>query len=221
MQNKHLCTKTFLRILALFVALLCWPANTVITTITAQSVALQSEEQITTPTIGPSVAAELEGEILAISTDDDVQISSYDGFAIEIPKIALFKDIETHVDPTNPQVYLPVIDEKVAHGLTTSLPGQTGGNTYLFAHSKEHYEASTPDKGWFTRIDELGIGDVIFLHYNGRIFKYTVKEAFIVDPSAVEVYTSTSPYSTYSLTLQTCYPRGTTEKRLIVRAMGE
>ncbi len=148
--------------------------------------------------------------------------TSMDEFSINIPKINLQKEITANVDPTDKDEYLQVIDKTVAHGLYTALPNSPGGNTYLFAHSKNSSNGETPDGGWFTRIDELNSGDKIIVTYKGERYVYTVTESEVVEPEQTDVYTPESPFGEKSsLTLQTCYPRGTTEKRIIVTAIGE
>lgn len=143
-------------------------------------------------------------------------------FFIEIPKISLAHTILSNVDPSNKNEYLAVMDKGIAHGKYTALPPDPDGNVYLFAHSRATTEEDTPQGGWFTRIDELEMGDVITLFYHGQTYTYTVATSFIVDPDEVSVYSGTSLYPGHrSLTLQTCYPRGETTQRLIVKAIGE
>lgn len=111
------------------------------------------------------------------------------------------------------------MEEKIAHGKGTPTPAIPGGNTYLFAHSKNEYNGSTPEGAWFTRIDELNEGDLIYIHYHSKDYTYVVRDTFTVTPEKTNVYTATSPFEyNRSLTLQTCYPRGDISGRLIVLA---
>lgn len=143
-------------------------------------------------------------------------------FWIEIPQIDLIKDITLNVDPSDRDEYLDVIDQTVAHGKYTSLPYITGGNTYLFAHSMELEDGQIQPGGWFSRIDELKVGDKIVLGINDERYTYKVINSRIVDPLETSVYTGESSFDgSNTLTLQTCYPRGTTEQRLIVQAISE
>ncbi|MBN1619004.1 sortase [Candidatus Dojkabacteria bacterium] len=140
-------------------------------------------------------------------------------FSIEIPKIELEHDIKENVNPAQSEIYMPILDQYIAHGLGTALPDEYNGNTYLFAHSKNSYGWTTPDGGWFTRLDELVLGDTIYIRYNGTLYKYVVEDILIVTPEETYVYRANSWFDdTSSLTLQTCYPRGTTDKRLIIIA---
>ncbi|MFH1546871.1 MAG: class E sortase [bacterium] len=143
-------------------------------------------------------------------------------FYIDIPKIGLKKDITSNVDPSDKEEYLDTIERSIAHGMYTALPYVQGGNTYLFAHSKLSENGQTPEGGWFTRIDELTTGDTVTLYLNDNQYTYTVKNRIIVDPLDTSVYTGESMFDGHnSLTLQTCWPRGTTEKRLIVQAISD
>lgn len=142
-------------------------------------------------------------------------------FAIHIPAIGLDHEIVMNVDAGDPQTYLPIIEQFVAHGAGTALPTATNGNIYLFAHSRTAPQGVTPHGGWFTRIDELTSGDSIILDYNGNRYNYSVVFSKIVDPSETDIYTGISVFDgNTSLALQTCYPRGTSTQRLIVYAIG-
>ena len=142
-------------------------------------------------------------------------------FSIEIPAISLSHTIVPDVDPADKEEYLSVIESYVAHGAYTALPPDEDGNVYLFAHSRRAPQGYTPPGGWFTRIDELKAGDIITLHYHDQTYTYTVTTSFVVDPEETYVYQPISIYPDHrSLTLQTCYPRGETEQRLIVWAIG-
>jgi len=147
--------------------------------------------------------------------------SKIDIFELNIPTISLAHAITPNVDPTDKSEYLSVIEKTVAHGENTALPSDPDGNTYLFAHSRNDYSGKTPNGGWFTRIDELQPGDTITVTLNSRIYTYIVTGSEIVNPETLGVYTKYSKFEgSRSLTLQTCYPRGSTSKRLIVYAVG-
>lgn len=143
-------------------------------------------------------------------------------FWIDIPDIDLHHDIKENVNPVNEDEYMDVMEDYVAHGRFTALPPADAGNTYLFAHSMSASGDVTPEGGWFTRIDELEKGDIIYVNYHGNLYIYTVTEREIISPLDTSVYTGNSIYGEHrSLTLQTCYPRGGTELRLMVYAVGE
>ncbi len=67
-----------------------------------------------------------------------------------------------------------------------------GSNTVLVGHNP----------GAFSSLDQLQIGDVIYLYDAADVFKFAVTKTFTVDETALWVYYSTS---TQQLTLFTCY----------------
>ena len=154
-----------------------------------------------------SIFAQESGQ--KIEVDENIHLSNE--FKIEIPSIGLSKEIETNVDPREKEIYGPVIEQKVAHGMFTKLPDETAakdsGNVYLFAHRDG-------DSPFFSRLGELEVGETIYVYYGGKKYIYGVSEYFIVDPKDTSVYTGDSPSPT--LTLQTC--NNGIKERLIVRA---
>lgn len=137
-------------------------------------------------------------------------------FGIEIPAIGLKHEIAYSIDPRNKDVYLPVLEEYVAHGMFTSLPSTEPGRVYLFAHSKVASEGVTPYGGYFSHLHELKNGDSVVVRYNGKQYTYVMRERIIVEPTETSVYTGNSKKA--EVALQTCYPPGTTDMRLIVFA---
>ena len=100
----------------------------------------------------------------------------------------------------------------------TVFPG-VGGNIYLFAHSTDAFWNVGRYNAVFYLLKELSNGDEIDVFYNGVRHKYIVYNKSIADPSEVRYLTEVVPYE--KLTLQTCWPPGTTLKRLLVFARPE
>lgn len=233
-KNHQIIKKQVLLFLAAIVFLFAWPANTIITRISAFSVTDQENASNTASSNASSQNGATQANSRGTNSSRLEPVgdtapnrpyvlpqsqSATQEFFIEIPKIGLRRDIQANVDPTKPEIYFPVMENFVAHGLGTSFPNEKNGNVYLFAHSKQATGSETPDGGWFTQIDQLVPGDQILLHYNGMIYTYTVKTSFVVDPFETGVYTNKSPFpGKNAVTLQTCYPRGDTSARLIVEA---
>src|SRR3989344_2013013 len=59
-------------------------------------------------------------------------------FSILIPKIGANARVFPNIDPSNPDIFLPVLQKGVAHAAGTVFPGQAG-NIYLFAHSADNF----------------------------------------------------------------------------------
>lgn len=136
-------------------------------------------------------------------------------FSIVIPKIGAVAPIIANVDPSDSKKYLPALRNGVAHALGTKYPGEEG-NTYLFAHSTDSFYNVGRYNAVFYLIGKLDSGDEIDLFYKGKKLTYVVYDKKVVDANASEYLGKIGDGST--LTLQTCYPPGTTLKRLIVLA---
>ena len=138
---------------------------------------------------------------------------SYD-FGIVIPKIDANARVFPNIDPNKEEEFLPILRKGVAHAKGSSFPGQ-GKNIYLFAHSTDAFYHLGRYNAVFYLIGKLELGDEIDIFYKDKLFKYFVFEKKVVPPQAVEYLKSSGEEI---LTLQTCYPPGTTLRRLIVRA---
>ncbi len=135
-------------------------------------------------------------------------------FGIVIPKIGANAKVFPRIDPFNKNEFLPILRKGVAHAQGSSLPGQ-GGNIYLFAHSTDAFFNAGRYNAVFYLIGKLENGDEIDVFYKNKLYRYSVFEKKVVEPQAVQYLW---PTKEETLTLQTCYPPGTTLKRLIVRA---
>jgi len=137
-------------------------------------------------------------------------------FSIVIPKIAANAKILANVDPADEKIYLPVLQEGVAHAQGTAFPGE-GGHIFLFAHSTDYFWNVGAYNAIFYLLGKLEKGDEVNIFYKGQRFVYKVIDKKIVDPKQVEYLTRKS--NKEFLTLQTCWPPGTTFKRLLVFAV--
>src|SRR3989344_8353375 len=136
-------------------------------------------------------------------------------FSIVIPKIGANAKILTNVDAGDKKAYLEALNKGVAHALGTKFPGEQG-HIFLFAHSTDYFWNVGSYNAVFYLLSKLDKSDEVDLFYNGQRFVYQVTGKTIVDPSQVEYLTRKS--NKEFLTLQTCWPPGTTLKRLLVFA---
>jgi len=136
-------------------------------------------------------------------------------FSIVIPKIAANAKILANVDSTDEKIYLPALQKGVAHAQGTAFPGE-GGHIFLFAHSTDYFWNVGAYNAVFYLLGKLENGDEVNIFYKGQRFVYKVIGKKIVDPKQVEYLTRKS--NKEFLTLQTCWPPGTTLKRLLVFA---
>jgi sortase A len=108
-------------------------------------------------------------------------------------------------------------DNGIVHVPETSLPwsDSTHRNVYLAGHRIGY--PGTESHLVFYNLDELGKGDEILLKdRDGNPYKYRVTENFLAGP--FESWVMGKMRGRDMLTLQTCTPIPTFEKRLIVRA---
>ncbi len=139
-------------------------------------------------------------------------------FGIIIPKIGANAPIFPNVDASKADSYLPILQKGVAHAAGTVFPG-VAGNIFLFAHSTDNFWNVGRYNAIFYLLKELENGDEIDVFFGGIRHVYRVVNKLIVKPSEVHYLTETTPYE--QLSLQTCWPPGTTLKRLIVLARPE
>src|SRR5215207_7987587 len=105
----------------------------------------------------------------------------------------------------------------VVHEPETSLPWSNTPqrNVYLAAHRLGYY--GTSSRLVFFNLDKLREGDRVVLEdRSGKAYEYRVSEVFVVDPT--DVWVMGQVRGRDMVTLQTCTPVPTFEKRLIVRA---
>ena len=136
-------------------------------------------------------------------------------FSIIVEKIGADAPIVPNVDAANKDTYLAALRRGVAHALGTSFPGQPGV-TYLFAHSTDTIFNVPRFNAIFYLLKDLGPGDKVVIFFAGRRYDYVVEQTKITEPADVSYFTMKTDEQI--LVLQTCYPPGTTWKRLLVIA---
>lgn len=136
-------------------------------------------------------------------------------FSIIVEKIGADAPIIQGVDASNKLVYNAALKRGVAHALGTSLPGQPGVS-YLFAHSTDTIFNVPRYNAVFYLLNDMVVGDRIVIFFNGKRYDYITTEKKITSPEDVSYFTLKT--TEQILVLQTCYPPGTTWKRLLVVA---
>lgn len=173
---------------------------------------------LTLVTIYPVAKLEVSYNITTLSRDEESQEEPLKppntDFAIVIPKISATSAIVADVDPYNSVIYQRALTQGVAHAKGSSYPGG-GSNTFLFSHSSANFFEASRFNSVFYLINKLETGDAINVFFNDEEFPYSVTTKQIVSSDAV---TYLQPTDSETLTLMTCWPPGTTLKRLIVTA---
>ena len=136
-------------------------------------------------------------------------------FGIVIPRINVNASIIKNVDPYLTNEYQQALVNGVAHTKKTGLPGE-GRNIFIFAHSSGNFYQANHYNSVFYLLHKLVPGDSILLFFNQTEFSYKVRNIAYVEETEMS-YLQNENY-TETLTLMTCWPPGTTLKRLIVTA---
>ena len=132
-----------------------------------------------------------------------------------IPKIGANAKIIPNVDPYNSREYQIALTKGVAHAKGTVLPGNVG-NSFIFSHSSVNFLEASRYNSIFYLLHNLETGDEIEAYVEGQKFVYRVTGKQMVAAGDVSFITKKTTEST--LTLMTCWPPGTTFKRLIITA---
>jgi sortase A len=96
-----------------------------------------------------------------------------------------------------------------------AMPGEIGNSVYS-AHSSNDWLDQSKYKFAFARLEQIKEGDSIYINYNSKRYVYTVTHTKVVLPT--DVAALTDPIDKPILTLITCVPLGTADKRLLVFA---
>jgi LPXTG-site transpeptidase (sortase) family protein len=86
-----------------------------------------------------------------------------------------------------------------------------GGNTVITGH---RFQYMPPNNKTFYNLNKVKKDAKIFLYWKGKEYIYIVSDIFIVEPEQVEIEANTQENI---LTLYTCHPLWTADKRYVVR----
>lgn len=136
-------------------------------------------------------------EVLNLSEDG---VMAY----IEIPKISVYLPI--YHGTSN-----EVLEKGVGHIQSTSIP--IGG---ISTHSVLTGHTGLPSAELFTRLDELDIGDIFYIHVLNEVLTYKIYETKVILPDDIDELQITSGRDL--VTLVTCTPYGVNTHRLLVKA---
>lgn len=155
------------------------------------------------------------GEVIS-GAKEQVLVPEDPLFSVVIPKIGANARIFPNIDPNNEGEFLKTLTQGVAHAKGTVFPGMKG-TTYLFAHSTDNWWNVGRYNAVFYLLKELSTGDEIAVFFEGKRYNYQVTDSIISDPKDVDLLVN-SRGEEEKLVLQTCWPPGTTWKRLFVVA---
>ncbi len=135
-------------------------------------------------------------------------------YVLTIEQIGVRAPIILNVDGTNKKAYLQAIEDGVAHYKGTATPGQLG-NSFIFGHSSYFKDKPGRYKEIFSRLDKVKKGDLVEIRHQQEKMTYKVSEGRIVKADDLSVL---EPTDQETLTIMTCWPPGTIDKRYVVRA---
>lgn len=137
-------------------------------------------------------------------------------FSIYVPKISAKASVFENVSPADPKAYMQALQKGVAHAAGSVFPGMQGA-AYLFAHSTDAPWNVAQFNAVFYLLRELEEGDEVYVFFLDDIYKYKVSRKHIVESEDV-TWLKDAKEGPERLILQTCWPPGTSLKRLIVVA---
>lgn len=153
---------------------------------------------------------DMSSDLLNINNKIFKEINSNDGTLINrisvigiinIPKIKLNLPI---IEGTSENE----LSQAIGHLDGTSMPGEIG-NSVLAGHRSHTFSR------FFNRLDELELGDYIYIKTKDGLQKYEVYEKKIVKPTDLSVLKPLKEETT--ITLITCHPLYSSKKRLILK----
>jgi len=154
----------------------------------------------------------------ALNKPKNLEIKPIDKeFGIVIPKIGANAKIIANVDPYNANTYQNALTKGVAQARGTAMPSEIG-NMFLFSHSSVNIIDASRYNSVFYLLSKLEKDDEIDVYFKQKKYKYKVSEIKLVDAKDVSYLNPRTKNK--QLTLMTCWPAGTTYKRLLVIARG-
>ena len=157
----------------------------------------------------------IEPQNIIVDPSIDTKVSAEP--KIIIPKINVDAPVVYGAAP-DVQSQRKAMEKGVAHFAVSgasALPGQAG-NVVLAGHSSNDAFAAGGYKFIFAQNEKLHKDDVIYLNYEGKRYTYKITGSEVVKPNEVsKIQTGTQKPM---LTLVSCVPVGTADKRLLVYA---
>jgi sortase A len=157
----------------------------------------------------------------AISEGAEVMIAPIStDFGVVIPKIMANVAVTADVNPAEAEIYQEVLRAAggVAHAAGSAYPDESGA-VYIFGHSTDSNVNVARYNAVFYLLRKLEPNDLIVVYFRDKDYRYRVKYKKVVNPDDLTDITSVEDER--KLILQTCWPPGTTWKRLLVVAEPE
>jgi LPXTG-site transpeptidase (sortase) family protein len=158
-------------------------------------------------------AKDLRSLILPTINTDWIGVNNQE-FGMQVPKIYLDEPIVFNVDPHNSEEYSVALKKGIAHAAGTDLPPYDGLG-YYFAHSSNP-ELKSQYNAVFYLLGKLEKEDTVNIWFEKKKYEYVVIDKVVTNPDDVSFLNRS--YELPTIVLQTCWPPGTTQKRLLIFA---
>lgn len=138
------------------------------------------------------------------------------GYGLLIDKLDIKAPVPISIDVpgTDEKKYMKALESGVAQYHGTPRPGQKG-NSFIFGHSSYYKNKPGDYKEVFKSIDKLVNDDIITIKHDADLINYKVFRTAIISDSDFSVLGASDKTM---ITLMTCWPPGTLQKRYIVQA---
>lgn len=137
-------------------------------------------------------------------------------FHLTIDKIGLINaNVIPNIDLNDQNATLYALTAGLVHAQSTAFPGQ-GEMIYIVGHSTNSPWYVQQLNALFYQIEQVEVGDIIKIEFNGRHFAYHVFDKKIVEGNDTSLIQQAIEEDV--LILQSCYPPGTAWKRILVFA---
>ena len=168
-------------------------------------------EQRTLPVVEDDWPTPTDEELQVVSAPRDYELPPGAIMGLTVEAMGL-QDVPVFNSDTE-----SALAQGVIHEPETSLPWSNTPETNVFLAGHRLGYRGTSSRLVFYNLNQLGKGDwVVLKDRDGKAYTYRVSEVFVVDPT--EVWVMGKVVGRDMVTLQTCTPYPTFEKRLIVRA---
>lgn len=208
--------KRFLRVLGYnFIALSMIVGLVVFGPIAGKEAAYQVKKIFSPLNPSPNAVPQLSENQKNQAANEAAQYDLTTDFSLVIPAINASAQVIANVNPGDEKEYKSALKKGVAHAAGTAFPGSKG-IIYLFAHSTGSSASVARYNAIFYLLKELQENDEIIVFFAGQKFVYLVSQRLITEANDTQWLTKKSQEEL--LVLQTCWPPGTTQKRLIITA---
>lgn len=174
--------------------------------------------------IGYRSSVNVFSRLSPITTDNylvsDKQKKTLEYVDHEKAEIADLEEKNTELEIKSAEIYGDVVDGLDQNSMSrgfwhfpeSKAPGERG-NVVVIGH---RFDKLPPDPETFYHLDKVTVGDKITIYQKNHEYVYTVTQTAIIAKDDISVIQNTSDYR---LTLITCTPLWTAEKRLVVIAV--